>query len=84
MNILRKVIIDRAVESLVIRQKAQETIEEIERGLFKLSLSPERQQIVFSETLENLTKLSLIVNQTGFEAKAAFAALSYLHFMDTE
>lgn len=84
MNILRKVIIDRAVESLVIRQKAQETIEEIERGLFKLSLSPERQQIVFSETLENLTKLSLIVNQTGFEAKAAFVALSYLHFMDTE
>ena len=84
MNILRKVIIDRAVESLVIRQKAQETIEEIERGLFKLSLSPERQQIVFSETLENLTKLRLIVNQTGYEAKAAFAVLSYLHFMDTE
>ena len=84
MNILRKVIIDRAVESLVIRQKAQETIEEIERGFLKLSLSPERQQIVFSETLENLTKLSLIVNQTGFEAKAAFVALSYLHFMDTE
>ena len=81
MNIVRKLIIDRAVESLVIRQKAQETIEEIESRFSKLS--PERQQIVFGETSENLTKLISIVDQTGFEAMAALAALSYLHFKDS-